>query len=413
MQARKRFTAEGHLIDSGILTKLLNLIIEEGADYEIAELKVGKTELLPSSLELDVMAATEERLSDLEKKLVRLGCYGKAAPEAVFKPAEKKACVPDDFYSTTNHRTEVFFGGGWHPVGRQRMDGVIVKAPSGLVCKKLREVEPADPVLCGSESVRVFPPELDRQGSSFGFMENPVSSERSVKLLVRDLAEEIRGITGRQGKIVAVVGPVVVHTGGIPALSGLIRGGFINGVLAGNALAVHDIETAYFNTSLGVDKDSGRPTREGHRNHMRAINRVNRFGSIRQAVEAGDLTTGIMYEIVRKGIPFCLAGSIRDDGPLPETATDMIEAQRRYAEICEGAEMILMLSSMLHSIGTGNMIPSWIKTVCVDINPAVVTKLSDRGTSQAVGVVSDVGLFINALAEQLGCLAKGPSRPGE
>ena len=198
-----------------------------------------------------------------------------------------------------------------------------------------------------------------------------------------------------------MVGPVVVHTGSAPALGKLIRNRYIHGILSGNALAVHDIEAHYFNTSLGVDLTTGRPTFEGHKNHMRAINIVNRHGSIKAAVKAGDLTSGIMYEIVKKGIPYCLAGSIRDDGPLPETVTDMIDAQRCYADICRDADIVLMLATMLHSIGTGNMFPSWIKTVCVDINPAVVTKLSDRGSGQTIGVVSDVGLFLQALVQKL------------
>jgi lysine-ketoglutarate reductase/saccharopine dehydrogenase-like protein (TIGR00300 family) len=211
----------------------------------------------------------------------------------------------------------------------------------------------------------------------------------------------MKAIRRRGGKIVVVAGPVVVHTGGADALAGLVADGWVGGLLGGNAIAVHDLEYRLFGTSLGVDLTTGRPTYEGHKNHMMAINAVYRHGSIRAMVEAGELKEGLMYQIIRTGTPFCLAGSIRDDGPLPETEMDMIAAQSAYAQIVAGSDMILMLSTMLHSIGTGNMTPSWVKTVCVDINPAVVTKLSDRGSAQAVGVVSDVGLFLRALAAAL------------
>jgi lysine-ketoglutarate reductase/saccharopine dehydrogenase-like protein (TIGR00300 family) len=215
------------------------------------------------------------------------------------------------------------------------------------------------------------------------------------------IAAEMKKQKAAGGKLVVVSGPVVIHTGGAPYLAELIKKGYINGLLGGNATAVHDIECAFFGTSLGVDLKTGKPVDEGHRNHMRAINRINYHGSIRKAVENNDLKTGVMYEVIKSGIPFALAGSLRDDGPLPDTISDMIEAQAAYSEIIKGASMVIMLSSMLHSIATGNMLPAWVKTICVDINPAVVTKLADRGSGQAVGIVTDVGLFLRALAQKL------------
>ncbi len=401
MKVKKRFVSKGHLIDSGILASILNLTIKEGADYEINKFKIGKTNLEPSSLDITVICSSQKQLAALEKKLIQTGCYEFTSPEPILKTAKKDGCAPDDFYSTTNHRTEVYYNKSWHAVKNQRMDAVIVISDEGPVCKKLRDIKKGDSILCSPESVRVFPPERERESSAFGFMSSVVSSERSVKVVVSRFAEELKRIKRKKGKVVAVAGPVVVHTGSAPALAGLIRNGYIHGILSGNALAVHDIEAQYFNTSLGIDLTTGSPTYEGHKNHMRAINNINRHGSIKAAIEAGDLTSGIMYEIVKKDTPYCLAGSIRDDGPLPETATDMIEAQRRYADICRDADIVIMLATMLHAIGTGNMIPSWIKTVCVDINPAVVTKLSDRGSGQTVGVVSDVGLFLQALVQEL------------
>ena len=281
------------------------------------------------------------------------------------------------------------------------MDAAVVRTPDGLECRKIRDIRKGDRILVNTDSVRIFPPARKRQGDDFGFMSGEVSSERATESAVNRIAEAFRNMKANDEKIIAVAGPVVVHTGGAEALAALIRGGYINGLLAGNAIAVHDIESQFYGTSLGVDLESGKPTHEGHKNHMRAINRIYGHGSIEAAVRSGDLKAGIMHTVIETGIPFCLAGSIRDDGPLPETENDMIRAQAAYAEIISGASAVLMLSTMLHSIGTGNMLPSWVTTICVDINPAVVTKLSDRGSSQTVGIVSDVGLFLNTLADRL------------
>ena len=395
----RQFVARGHLIDSGIMTNILNIIVGEGGRYNVTSFTMGKNNEEFSELELELIAETEELLDEITEKLVRIGCYEKAAPEALLKPAPKDGCVPDDFYSTTNHRTEVYLDGEWREVSGQRMDAVIVVTPEGPVCRKIRDVGEGEPVVCNADALRVFPPFRERESDAFGFMSNEVSSERSVDVVVGVIADELKRMKASGEKVIAVVGPVIVHTGGSEAFSALVREGYIHGILAGNALAVHDVENVMLGTSLGVEMKSGRPTHEGHRNHMRAINRIRYHGSLKAAVDDGALTEGVMYEIIRAGIPYCLAGSIRDDGPLPDTVNDMIEAQRQYAEIAEDASLVLMLSSMLHSIGTGNMLPSWVKTVCVDINPAVVTKLSDRGSSQAFGVVSDVGLFLRALAE--------------
>lgn len=383
------------------MSNIFYVIVAEGGRYEVVSFEIGKRNEQYSTLTLDLICDDEEQLEAISDKLIQIGCYEETAEEAVLKSAPKDGCVPDDFYSTTNHRTEVFTAGEWRPVKNQRMDAVIVVAPDAAYCTKLRDVRSGDQIVCNAESVRVFPPFREREGDLFGFMMNDVSSERSVDVVVEKIAGELREYRRDGRRVVFVAGPVVIHTGGADAFATLIREGFVQGVLAGNALAVHDLESVLFGTSLGVGLSTGKPTHEGHRNHMRAINRIRYYGSIEAAVEAGAVSRGVMYEIVRNRVPFCLAGSIRDDGPLPETVNDMLEAQRRYAEILVGAEMVIMLSSMLHSIGTGNMLPSVVKTVCVDINPAVVTKLSDRGSSQAVGVVSDVGLFMRALASRL------------
>lgn len=398
---KRKFVAEGHLIDSGILNKTFNLIIEENGDYEIIDFRIGKTNLDPSFLEIEIKCENEIILNNITSKLVHLGCYEKTFQEAVFKSAEKDKSVPDDFYSSTNYKSMVYVKNKWRDVQNQRMDGVIVLRNEELFCKKLRDIKKGDQILCSSDSVRIFPPFRERSTDEFGFMQNDVSSERSVDVSVSMIAAEMKKQKAAGGKLVVVSGPVVIHTGGAPYLAELIKKGYINGLLGGNATAVHDIECAFFGTSLGVDLKTGKPVDEGHRNHMRAINRINYHGSIRKAVENNDLKTGVMYEVIKSGIPFALAGSLRDDGPLPDTISDMIEAQAAYSEIIKGASMVIMLSSMLHSIATGNMLPAWVKTICVDINPAVVTKLADRGSGQAVGIVTDVGLFLRALAQKL------------
>jgi len=348
-----------------------------------------------------VRSGQAELLEGLAARLVALGCYERKPGEGVFRPAPRDGVAPEDFYSTTHHRTEVFVHGRWREVDRQRMDAVVVLEKGEPVCRKLRDLRAGQPVLCGSSSVRLAPPARDRDARLFGFMQSEVSSERSVENAVRRIAEELKSIRAGGGRIMAVAGPVVVHTGGAPALASLVKAGYLQGLLAGNALAVHDVECALYGTSLGVDLATGRPVDQGHRNHVRAINRIAEAGSLAAAVAQGLLASGVMYEVIRAGVPYALAGSIRDDGPLPETITDMIRAQEAYERRLENASLVLMLGSMLHSIAVGNMLPSWVKAVCVDIAPPVITQLADRGSAQTVGVVTDAGLFLRGLAAVL------------
>jgi len=410
--------AEGHLVDSQILSKIMDRVIECGAVYEVIEFKLGRTNDEFSKLNLRVVAPSEETLSKTLEELVELGCYQAQITDATVKPAPMDRVVPEDFYSTTNHRTFVRSGGAWLEVSKQRMDGVIVltndaaaapvtsatgslRVPKLAVCRKLRDVRQGEMIVCGVHGVRIQPEFKERDRLGFAFMANDISSERRTETAVKKIAEMMRQVKAESGRIIFVAGPVVIHTGGTSAFCEIIRRGFVDALLAGNAIAVHDIEHQLFGTSLGVDMERGIPIEEGHKNHMRAINTINRYGSIKGAVEAGVLRHGVMYECVKNNVPFVLAGSIRDDGPLPDTEMDLIKAQEEYARLIEGSKMVICLSSMLHSIGAGNMTPSWVRMVCVDINPAVVTKLSDRGSQQTVGVVTDVGTFLNLLAQQL------------
>ena len=401
MPASDTIEAAGHLIDSGLLSAIFDKIIEHKGSYEVLSFDIGRTNDDASLIRMRVTVPDDQTLDDLLQQLTTFGCHPVSERNAVLKPAEKDRCVPDDFYSTTNHRTHVRLDGRWVEVAKQRMDAVIVVTGGAAECRKLRDVRAGESVVCGHEGIRVTPEFRERDRLGFAFMSNETSSERRVESSVARIAAMMRDVRKSGGRIAVVAGPVVVHTGGVEHFSELIRLGYVDVVLAGNALAVHDIEFALSGTSLGIDLLAGAPVEQGHRNHMAAINTINRAGSIRQAVETGVLKSGVMYEIIKQGVDFVLAGSIRDDGPLPDTLMDLVEAQERYATALTNVQMVLMLSSMLHSIGVGNMLPSWVRVVCVDINPAVVTKLSDRGSQQTVGVVTDVGLFLHRLAEAL------------
>lgn len=393
--------AEGHLIDSQIMTGIFDTVIACEATYEVLEFHIGRTNDDVSRLKLKVSADTRERLEQTLGDLMALGCYRLEDNEVCLRAAEADCCVPEDFYSTTNQRTEILYQGRWLSVADQRMDAVICISEQVAVCRKLRDVKKGDRVVCGKDGIKVIPEFKERDRMGFAFMSNEISSERRVETSVKKIAELMRQVKKEGGKIVFVAGPVVIHTGGVEFLCKLIRAGYVNVLLSGNALAVHDIENDLFGTSLGVDLERGLPIYEGHKNHMRAINTINRAGGISQAVAAGTVKAGVMYECVKHNVPFVLAGSIRDDGPLPETMMDLVAAQNEYANQLKGASLVICLSSMLHSIGVGNMLPAWVRTVCVDINPAVVTKLSDRGSSHAVGVVTDVGLFLDLLSRNL------------
>ena len=388
---------EGHIVDSDLLRDVFDVIIGSGGKFEIKEITIGRTNTETSVARLKVSAPSRDRLGLILNLLTDKGCFVLTERAVRLKPAPKDRSAPDEFYSSTNYRTEIRLNGKWVTVSNQRMDGVIVVTNGRPAVKKLREVKRGDNVVCGLEGVRVHPEFKGREREEFTFMSNDVSSEKKVSIAVELVAEQIRR---RKGKLLVVAGPVVIHTGAVESLCKMIRGGFIDGLLTGNALAVHDIENALFGTSLGIDTSAGTPVDQGHRNHMRAINQINLAGGIKKAVEKKILKSGIMYECVKNGIPYVLAGSLRDDGPLPETITDMNEAQEAYAKEIKGAEIVLMLSTMLHSIATGNMLPAWVKTICVDINPSVVTKLADRGSAQAVGIVTDVGLFLHLLADR-------------
>ena len=397
---RATVTAEGHLVDSGVLSEAMDLIVRGNAAFAVKRFTLGSTNLQPSQAVIEVLASSQEGLDEVLNRLVRLGFYSANPSTPLIQRATKNGTAPPGFYSTTNHSTEVYLDGRWRRVKNQRMDAVIVVSRDGRnpLCRKLRDVKCGDRVICGHEGIRILPEFKERDRSDFAFMTNDVSSEKKVEWVVGRVADWIQA---RQGKLVVVAGPVVIHTGGGEPLAQIIGAGYVDALLAGNALAVHDVERALYGTSLGVDTRTGLPVDNGHQHHMRAINAIRLAGGLKQAVKQGLLSDGIMHALITARIPFVLAGSIRDDGPLPEVITDSCLAQEAYSKHLEGAEIVLMLSSMLHSIAVGNMLPSRVKTVCVDINAQVVTKLADRGSHQAIGCVTDVGLFLHLLWDRL------------
>ncbi len=401
---------EGHLLDTGLINRALDLIVDNGGSFQVLNFSLGEQRQSTSAAEVKVSAPSHEVMEEILSQLIDLGAVNLPQDErdAKLEPVIQPGVAPDDFYVSTIYPTEVRLNGSWVKVENQRMDGAIAltKSSNGMVakCKLLRDLEVGEQVVVDVQGIRTIrKPESREQRNTqeFSFMSAGVSSERRVELVVEQVAWELRKIRDAGGKVVVTAGPVVIHTGGGEHLAQLIREGYVQALLGGNAIAVHDIEQAMMGTSLGMDMKRGIAVRGGHRHHLKVINTIRRYGSIAKAVEAGVMNSGVMYECVRNHVPFSLAGSIRDDGPLPDTEMDLVKAQSEYAQLIKGAEMILMLSSMLHSIGVGNMTAAGVKMVCVDINPAVVTKLSDRGSVESVGVVTDVGLFLSLLVQQL------------
>ncbi|MBF2015715.1 MAG: TIGR00300 family protein [Rivularia sp. T60_A2020_040] len=401
---------EGHLLDSGLINRALDLIIDNGGSFKVMNFLLGEQRQSTSAAEVKVSAPSHEVMESIVSHLIDLGAMNlpENQEDAKLQPVIQNGVAPDDFYVSTIYPTEVRINGEWVKVQNQRMDGAIAitQTSQGTVaqCKILRDLEVGEKVVVdvqGIRTIRKTESREKRNTEEFSFMSAGVSSERRVELIVEQVAWELRKIRDSGGKVVVTAGPVVIHTGGAEHLSQLIREGYVQALLGGNAIAVHDIEQSMMGTSLGVDMKRGVSVRGGHRHHLKAINSVRRHGSIAKAVQAGMIQKGVMYECVRNNVPFALAGSIRDDGPLPDTQMDLIKAQEEYAKLLKGADMVLMLSTMLHSIGVGNMTPAGVKMVCVDINPAVVTKLSDRGSVESVGVVTDVGLFLSLLVQQL------------
>ncbi|HNS26288.1 MAG TPA: TIGR00300 family protein, partial [Methanobacteriaceae archaeon] len=389
MQTRE-VTLSGHIIDSLTLPTALDLIMDLGGDFKILEFEVGKRKKDISHARIRVAADSESHLGEILDELTEIGAMVVELEEVNLEPSTKDRTLPQDFYSTTNHPTFIRYQGEWIPVDEIEMDCMIVVDPQNrrALCKPIGRVFKGDLVVVGREGIKVEPPERPRgKKGVFEFMSSEASSEKPLKSIIKNIATEIKELKSRGGKIAVVGGPAIVHTGSGPILARMIREGLVDVIFAGNALATHDIESALYGTSLGMCIKSGESVIRGHRHHIYAINEINKAGSIKDAVKQGVLAKGIMYECVKNEVPFVLAGSIRDDGPLPDVITDVLLAQDEMRKYVRDVDMVIMISTMLHSIATGNILPSHVKSICVDINPATVTKLADRGSAQVVGIV--------------------------
>jgi len=403
----REIEVRGHLIDSLILTKIFDGVMDLGGEFEVLKIQIGKKKKDESYAELRIQGKNQNHLERILELVYREGATAKIQKEVNLKPASKNNVIPDNFYSTTNNHTLIFLKGNWVNVDDMMMDKCIVVKSNKAKCTPIRDVKKGDKIVVGEEGVRIIPPKRPREGMNvFQFMGGSSSSERPTQHIAKKVAEDIYKTRKLGGKIVLVGGPAIVHTGAADSVATLIRLGFINALLAGNALAVHDIEYSTLGTSLGMNINDGTLAVRGYRNHMQTINSVFKAGSIVKMVKSKQLSKGIMYECVRKNIPYVLAGSIRDDGPLPDVITDVVVAQQKYKEVLKNAKMVIMASTMLHSIATGNMLPADVKIIIIDINQPTVTKLMDRGTWQAVGVVSDVGAFIPMVTQELKKLNK-------
>jgi lysine-ketoglutarate reductase/saccharopine dehydrogenase-like protein (TIGR00300 family) len=400
---------QGHIIDSLLLPKILDSILNHGGTFRITQIAVGQARQDPSHAVVQVRAPNRELLDRILAQIADHGAAPLVTSDCHTAPAEIDGAFPEGFYSTTNQRTEVRLGGRWVAVRDQEMDCGICIERGEARCVPMNEARLGDAFVVGHAGVRVFPQERSRDRQSFAFMESNVSSEKPKGLAIREVARDLIRHRAEGGRILVVGGPAIVHTGSGEFLQRLIAMGYVDVLFAGNALAAHDIEQSMFGTSLGVYLDREGLAEAGHEHHLRAINRIRRAGGIRRAVESGLLSSGIMHQCVRRGVDFLLAGSIRDDGPLPEVITDVLVAQSRMREKLRGVTFCLMIATTLHSIAVGNLLPAWVQVVCVDINPSTVIKLGDRGSFQTVGVVTDVEPFLRVLVEELAALESAPA----
>jgi lysine-ketoglutarate reductase/saccharopine dehydrogenase-like protein (TIGR00300 family) len=397
----------GHIIDSLILPKVLDSITAAGGEFTIRHIAIGQGRQDPSHAVIEVRADTQSQLESILAVIADHGAVPVAEQDCQLAAADIAGTFPEDFYSSTNQRTEVRIGGRWLRVEDQEMDcGIVVDAQKGTArCVAMSDVQFGETLVVGHHGVRVFPPARVEASHTFEFMNSAVSTEKPKGIIVRRIAEQLHRARQSGGRTLLVGGPAIVHTGSSEYLCQMIRQGYFNVLFAGNALAAHDIEQALFGTSLGVHLTRGDIVEFGHEHHLRAINRIRRLGGIRPAVEQGVLKRGIMYECVRSGVDYMLAGSIRDDGPLPDVVTDTLEAQRVMREKIRGVTLCLMVATTLHSIAVGNLLPAWVEVVCVDINPSTVIKLNDRGSFQTVGLVTDVAPFLRQLLSELETLS--------
>jgi lysine-ketoglutarate reductase/saccharopine dehydrogenase-like protein (TIGR00300 family) len=404
MTVTQTIELEGHIIDSGTLERCMTAVMDLGGDFDVEVFDVGRHKDEESYCRMEVEADDGETLGEILHELHQNGAHVPDPPNATLVPAPADRVVPQGFYSTTNHPTFVRHDDEWLPVDDIEMDcAVVVDDEDGeprAHTKVLNAIEAGDRVVVDEAGVRVQPPDRPRSGEGpFGFMQGGVSSERPSESLIEEVADALEATKEAGGNVLVVAGPALIHSGAGDALERLVRAGYVDALSAGNGFAVHDIERGLYGTSLGMDVETMESPRKGHKHHIYTISEVIRAGGIEEAVESGLVESGVMYECVENDVDYVLAGSIRDDGPLPDTITDSVEAQNAIREQAHDADMVLMLATLLHSVAVGNCLPSTTRVVCVDINPATVTQLLDRGSAQAVGMVTDIGTFVPTLAD--------------
>lgn len=415
MSVSRTVELEGHIIDSGVMGRCFGIVMDMGGWFDMEEFEIGTRKHEESYARMRVSAESEDVLYDILHQLNQNGATLEDPVDAGIEPAPEDKVVPPGFYSTTNHPTEIRYEGKWIDVERIEMDCAVVVEPEEesdatsdhgdgpcAYTKVLNAIEKGDLVVTGNTGIRVHPPERPRNPEgSFGFMQGGVSSERPATAQIANVADAIAETKEKGGNVMVVAGPAVIHSGARNDLARLVREGYVDAISAGNGFAVHDLERDLYGTSLGMDVETLEHPRKGHKHHIYTISEIIRAGGIEAAVEEGLVDSGIMYECVENDVPYVLAGSIRDDGPLPDTITDAIEAQNAIREQAHEADLVVMLATLLHSVAVGNCLPSTTRVVCVDINPATVTQLQDRGSAQTIGMVTDIGTFVPLLAENL------------
>lgn len=403
LMIKEEITLQGHILDSLILSKVLDEILAYGAEYRIVDIQFGQTRDDRSLARIEVSAETRAGLSEVISKIARHGAQVATVEDVRLVAAEQQGVFPEGFYSTTNERTSVRHQGTWYDILDQEMDCGIVFSPTRghFRCVPVADIQVGDQVVVGYRGVKVTPLDRGHKLGVFEFMASAVSSEKPKNVIIKQIAERMKAVRASNKNILLVGGPAIVHTGSAHHVVSLIERGYVDVLFAGNALATHDVEQALYGTSLGVYMDRAIPAETGHEHHLRAINTIRRYGSFRKAIDAGVLTSGIMHAVVRHDVEFVLAGSIRDDGPLPEVITDTLEAQAAMRKHIGSIGFALMIATTLHAVATGNLLPADVPVVCVDINPAVATKLADRGSFQTVGLVTDVEPFLRELLAEL------------
>jgi len=400
----------GHIIDSLILAKVLDTVLMMGGTFDLEEVSIGKTRDESSHAKILVHASSAQLLGDILQAIQPHGASVERERDCQVERAPANGVFPERFYATTHLPTQVRLQGEWIDVGRIEMDlGIVVNAGrTAAHALPMGEVKLGDLVVTGRTGIRVSPLQRPRERDVFSFMESQISAERPHGHIIADVAKRMLALrdghrAGRPDcKVLLAGGPAIIHAGGREALAWLIDEGFIHTLFCGNALAAHDMEAELYGTSLGYGLTAGRAVPHGHEHHLRTINRIRAIGSIQTAVESGVIKQGIMASCVKRGVQVVMAGTIRDDGPLPGVVTDSVEAQAAMRSAISGVGLALLVASTLHAIATGNLLPATIPTVCVDVNPAVPTKLADRGSFQAVGLVMDAASFLRDVARELG-----------